>query len=64
MDYKIKVRICCMGSLLGERWATPMQFREMLRHPRAVDQGWRMAGCCTFKITDIKKKGYDSSDDE
>ena len=45
-----------MGSLLEERWATPLQFREMLRRPRAVQQGYRCVGDCTFMIVEIRKE--------
>ena len=52
---QLMVQISCMGSKLEERLATPLQFSDMLRHPRAVDHGWRMVGCCTFRIKDVRQ---------
>ena len=38
------------GVVLEEKQTTPLGFREMLRHPRLSDHGWRGVGCCWFKI--------------
>lgn len=51
---RIKVQISLMGSPLEERWATPLEFRDMLRLPMAKNHGWRAVGDCTFRIIEIK----------
>lgn len=38
------------GRVVEERETTPLGFREMLRHPRLKDYGWRDIGSCWFKI--------------